>query len=44
MAMPEDRSGGMRGGGMKNGTKSDREATMNRFEDIVYEKLKTKLS
>lgn len=64
MAMPEDRSGGMRGGmeggggmrgggmggggmrggGMKNGAKSDREATMNRFQDIVYEKLKTKLS
>ncbi len=36
--------GGMRGGGMKNGAKSDREATTNRFQDIVYEKLKTKLS
>jgi len=35
---------GMRGGGMKNGTKSDREATTNRIQDIVYEKLKTKLS
>ena len=44
MAIPEARSGGMRGGGMTNGAKSDREATTNRIQDIVYEKLKTKLS
>ncbi len=47
-------SGGMRGGGMKGGrmdgggmrnsAKPDREAMMNRFKKVVYEKLETKLS
>ncbi len=36
--------GGMGSGGMKNGAKPDREAMMNRIKDVVYEKLKTKLS
>lgn len=36
--------GGMGSGGMKNGANPDREARMNRIRDVVYEKLKTKLS
>ncbi len=43
------RGGGMKGGGMgrggvENGDKPDREAMMNRFKKVVYDKLDTKLS
>ena len=38
------KGGGMGRGGMENGDKPDREAMMNRFKKVVYEKLETKLS
>ena len=38
------KGGGMDGGGMRNSAKPDREAMMNRFKKVVYEKLETKLS
>ena len=36
--------GGMRRGGMQNGATPDREAMVHRVKEVVYEKLRTKLS
>ena len=38
------KGGGMRGGDMENRGKPDRETMMKRAREVVYEKLKTKLS